>query len=205
MYRLFIKRLIDVIASFIGLVLLSPILLILACLIKFESKGPVLFKQKRLGKQGKEFLIFKFRTMVVGAENTGTGLFTDGNDPRITKTGRFLRKFSLDELPQFINILKGDMSLIGPRPPVPYHPYKFAEYPEEFKVRFLYRPGVTGLAQVNGRTNLTWTQRLELDKIYHEKFSFLLDLQIIFKTIWKIVRREDVYPEDINIGKKHLT
>lgn len=204
MYYSVLKRFVDIIFSLCGIILLSPLFILLAIIIKVESHGPVFYRQRRLGLHGKEFLIFKFRTMFVGAENTGTGLFTDGNDPRITRTGKFLRKYSLDELPQFINILKGDMSLIGPRPPVPYHPYKINEYPEEFKVRFLHRPGVTGLAQVNGRTNLTWPQRLEFDKMYHENFSLTLDLKIIFKTIWKIIRREDVYPKDINIGKKHL-
>lgn len=204
MYKYFFKRFFDIIISCIGLIILLPIFFILAVAIKFESKGSVFFRQQRLGKHGNIFFILKFRTMVINAENQGTGLFTDGNDSRITKVGFFLRKYSIDELPQFINIFLGDMSLIGPRPPVPYHPYKIEEFPQKYKVRFQLRPGVTGWAQVHGRTNLTWTQRLEFDIEYYNKFSFLLDVKIFFITIKKIVLREDVYPEDINIGKKHI-
>lgn len=203
-YKCFVKRLIDIVSSIIGIFLLFPFIVLIALLIKIDSKGPVFFRQKRIGKFGKVFRIIKFRTMVYGAENLGTGLFTNGNDSRITKVGFFLRKYSLDELPQLINICFGEMSLIGPRPPVPYHPYNLNDYPKKYKVRFLYSPGLTGWAQVHGRTNLTWTQRLEYDVEYHEKFNFFLDIRILFLTIKKIILKEDIYPEDINIGKKHL-
>jgi lipopolysaccharide/colanic/teichoic acid biosynthesis glycosyltransferase len=169
-----------------------------------DSSGGVIYKQERLGKDGNLFYIFKFRTMVSNAENIGSGLFTDGNDDRITRIGRLLRKFSLDELPQFLNILLGDMSLIGPRPPVPYHPYDYENYPRRYKVRFLHRPGISGWAQIHGRTNLSWTDRLEYDVYYHNHFSFMLDMKIIFRTIFKLITNENVYPEDINIGKNHL-
>jgi lipopolysaccharide/colanic/teichoic acid biosynthesis glycosyltransferase len=203
-YKHFLKRFLDIIFAIIGILLLMPLFILIAIAIKIDSKGPVFYRQERLGKHGKVFRIFKFRTMVTGAEHIGTGLFTDGNDSRITKVGFFLRKYSLDELPQLINVLLGDMSLIGPRPPVPYHPYPFNNYPEKYRVRFLYRPGITGWAQVHGRTNLTWTQRLEYDIQYHNKINFFLDLKIVFLTLKKIILSENIFPDDINIGKKHL-
>ncbi|HPQ35353.1 MAG TPA: sugar transferase [Tenuifilaceae bacterium] len=203
MYRYLFKRVFDFTISLVSILVLLPFYLVISLLIKFDTKGSVFFRQNRLGKNGKVFRIFKFRTMVTNAESIGTGLFTDGNDTRITKVGAFLRKFSLDEVPQLINILKGDMSLIGPRPPVPYHPYEYNEYPEKYKVRFNYKPGITGWAQVHGRTNLTWPQRLELDCEYHNNFSLILDVKIVFLTIYKILKMEDVYPDDINVGKQH--
>lgn len=191
------KRLLDILGSLFGIILTSPILLISAIAIKLDSKGPVFFKQERLGENGKVFNIIKFRTMVDNAEKMGSGIITYENDPRITRVGNILRKTSLDELPQLFNVLKGDMSLVGPRPPVPYHPKKYEEYPENQKKRFIVKPGITGYAQVNGRNNLTWDDRIELDVQYVENFNILLDLKIIFLTIVKVIKSEDVHSTDV--------
>jgi undecaprenyl phosphate N,N'-diacetylbacillosamine 1-phosphate transferase len=189
-----VKRLLDVILSLAGLVLLSPLLLIISLLIKSDSKGPIIFKQERLGYKGKTFDIFKFRTMVDGAPDMGSGLFTNEMDPRITKIGSFLRRTSLDELPQLINVLRGDMSLVGPRPPVPYYPYKYEDYSDEQRLRFTVLPGITGYAQVKGRNKINWDQRIELDMQYVENQSLLLDLKIIAKTVRNVVfKNDDVY------------
>src|SRR5690554_8174346 len=135
--NLFFKRIIDMVGSFIGILLLSPLFLFISILIKIDSKGPVFFKQERIGKNGKTFKILKFRTMVVNAENIGDGLTVKSeSDSRITKVGRILRKTSLDELPQLLNVLVGEMSLVGPRPPVPHHPYEYMKYPSWAKSRF---------------------------------------------------------------------
>lgn len=172
-------------------------MIIIILLIKSTSEGPVFFKQERLGKNGKVFKIIKFRTMIDNAEQIGTGVITFENDPRITKVGSFLRKTSLDELPQLINVLKGDMSIVGPRPPVPYHPKKYEEYSEYEKKRFNVKPGITGYAQVNGRNNLTWEQRINMDVYYVDNRSFLLDLKIIILTMVKVLKREDIHSKDI--------
>ncbi|HEX3047783.1 MAG TPA: sugar transferase [Bacillota bacterium] len=188
-----IKRIFDIGFSLFLLLLMSPVFLVVGIIIKLDSKGPILFKQDRLGRNGQVFKINKYRTMIVNAEKTGTGVFTSEQDPRITKVGRFLRKTSLDELPQILNILKGEMSFIGPRPPVPYHPYVFAGYSERQKVRFSVLPGVTGLAQVKGRNSLSWDERIEFDIQYVNQFSLLLDLKILFLTAFKISARENIY------------
>jgi len=193
MYINYMKRIIDVVVSIVFAIPIFLISIILIVFIKINSKGPVLFKQKRLGKNGQEFNIYKFRTMVNNAESIGTGVFTSDQDPRITKTGHFLRKTSLDELPQIINILKGDMSFVGPRPPVPYHPYKIDEYSEVQKKRFAVRPGITGLAQAYGRNTLSWDERIEYDIEYVKKMNFFLDIKIILKTISSVIRKEDIY------------
>src|SRR6056297_4320157 len=139
--NLFIKRLIDFFGSFIGSIIISPVLIIIALLIKITSKGPIFFKQERLGKDGKTFKILKFRTMVVNAEKIGDGLFVKTEqDNRITKIGKLLRATSLDELPQLWNVIVGDMSLVGPRPPVPHHPYEYQKYPDWTKPRFEMKP-----------------------------------------------------------------
>jgi len=183
MYKNFIKRLIDLLILFKAFIPLLVIGFVIGILIKMDSKGSLLFKQKRLGEGGKVFEIYKFRTMVQNAEKIGTGIYTSRSDPRITKVGKFLRRSSLDELPQLINILKGDMSLIGPRPPVPHHPYSYEKYTSEQKKRFQVKPGVTGLAQSTGRNQLTWDERIVYDVKYVENISFLLDIKIVLKTI----------------------
>ncbi len=192
--NLFLKELIDFFGSLIGIILISPILIIIAIIIKITSKGPVLFKQERLGKYGKVFLILKFRTMIVNAENIGDGLFVKTeNDYRITKIGKVLRATSLDELPQLWNVFVGDMSLVGPRPPVTQHPYKYEEYTNFQKRRFEMKPGITGLAQVTVRNSVPWEKRIPIDIEYIEKFNLWLDLKIIIKTIKKIFMRESIY------------
>lgn len=186
-----IKRGMDIVFS--GLFLLAGAipLLVVALLVKIDSKGPALFKQERLGKDGKPFWIYKFRSMVVGAEKTGSGVYSGKNDARVTKIGKILRATSIDELPQLINILKGEMSFIGPRPALTYHPWKFEEYTEEQKKMFVVRPGVTGWAQVNGRKEVEWPKRIEMNVWYVEHMSFLLDVKIFFKTILKVFTNAD--------------
>lgn len=186
-----IKRGMDIVFS--GLFLLAGAipLLVVALLVKIDSKGPALFKQERLGKDGKPFWIYKFRSMVVGAEKTGSGVYSGKNDARVTKIGKILRATSIDELPQLINILKGEMSFIGPRPALTYHPWKFEEYTEEQKKMFAVRPGVTGWAQVNGRKEVEWPKRIEMNVWYVEHMSFLLDVKIFSKTILKVFTNAD--------------
>ena len=185
----FFKRLFDITISMIGLIITSPILLITAIAIKLESPGPIIFKQERLGLNGKVFKIYKFRSMCVDAEKGG--VYEKKGDPRVTKVGKFIRKTSIDELPQFLNILKGEMSLIGPRPALTYHPWPYNEYTEEQKRMFHVRPGVTGWAQVNGRKEVEWPRRIELNVEYVDKMSLYFDLMIFFKTIFKVLRMED--------------
>ncbi|WP_181346899.1 sugar transferase [Thalassobacillus sp. CUG 92003] len=195
MYQKFVKRLLDLVLLIFLMIPLLPIGTIIGLLIKLDSKGSVFFKQKRLGKYGNQFEVFKFRTMVQNAEKLGTGIFTKDEDPRITKIGNILRKTSLDELPQVINVFKGDMSFIGPRPPVPYHPYKYENYNKIQKLRFSVKPGVTGMAQAYGRNTLTWDKRIEYDVIYVENISLFLDIKILLKTIKSIIRKENIYRE----------
>lgn len=194
--NLVIKRIIDIFSSLIGLIILLPIIGIFSLIIKLTSKGPVFFKQERLGKDGKTFKIIKFRTMIENAENIGDGLKVKSNqDPRITKIGKFLRRTSLDEIPQLWNVLKGDMSLVGPRPPVPYHPYKYNEYSPEQKIRFEMRPGITGLAQVVVRNSAPWDERINLDIRYVKEFNLLLDIKILIQTFFKVFKSESIYLE----------
>lgn len=189
---LHIKRGLDLLLSLIGLVILSPIFIIIAICIKITSRGSIFFKQDRVGKDGKIFKIFKFRTMIENAENIGDGLFTYADDPRITKVGKIMRNTSLDELPQIINILKGEMSIIGPRPPVPYHPRSYAEYDEFQKRRFSILPGITGLAQVKLRNSAPWDDRIALDVEYVEHMSLGLDCKIFIQTISSVFSRKDI-------------
>ena len=197
-----IKRIIDFLFSLIILLILLPLFLVVAILIKLDSKGPVIFKQSRLGKDGNVFKVWKFRTMIDNAEKMGTGLTTAQNDPRITRVGKILRKTSTDELPQLINVLKGDMSFIGPRP-APVHHLK--QYNENERQRLKVLPGITGWAQVNGRNILTWPERIEKDIWYVNNISFLLDLKIAFKTIKVVLLSEGVYSgrNDAKVAKEN--
>lgn len=197
-----IKRIIDFLFSLIILLILLPLFLVVAILIKLDSKGPVIFKQSRLGKNGNVFKVWKFRTMIDNAEKMGTGLTTAQNDPRITRVGKILRKTSIDELPQLINVLKGDMSFIGPRP-APVHHLK--QYNENERQRLKVLPGITGWAQVNGRNILTWPERIEKDIWYVNNISFLLDLKIAFKTIKVVLLSEGVYSgrNDAKVAKEN--
>ena len=192
--NLFLKRLIDLVGSGIGLIIISPFLIIIALLIKTTSPGPVFFFQERLGKNGRVFKIIKFRTMVVNAEKLGDGLSVkDDSDSRITKIGRFLRSTSLDELPQLFNVFKGEMSLVGPRPPVPYHPYKYEEYTEVQRKRFTMRPGITGLSQIRVRNSVGWDERIVIDNEYINSFNIILDIKVLFFTARKMVQRKNIY------------
>ena len=193
MYK-YIKHFLDVIIAIVLLFLFSPIFIVIAILIKLESRGPIIFKQERLGYKGKVFKIYKFRSMVQGAEKQGTGVYSFKGDSRITKVGRFIRATSIDELPQLFNIIKGDMALIGPRPALTYHPWPFDQYTEHQKRMFDVRPGVTGWAQVNGRNAISWTKKFQpelniviADIEYVEKMSFGFDLKIFFMTIFKVL------------------
>ena len=190
MYKI-IKRGFDLFISLLALIVLSPILLLVAIWIKLDSKGPVIFKQQRLGVGGVPFNMYKFRSMCVGAEKQGTGVYSYKGDSRITKVGRILRATSIDELPQLVNILKGDMSLIGPRPALTYHPWPYEQYDEHQKHMFDVRPGITGWAQVNGRKEVPWPERIELNIYYVEHISFALDLKIFWMTIFKVVTNAD--------------
>ena len=186
-----VKRFLDVTASFLGLVLLSPLLLAVSILIKIDSRGPVIFRQKRIGRNGKVFEIYKFRSMCVGAEKTGSGVYSGKGDARVTRIGKILRATSIDELPQLLNILKGEMSFVGPRPPLTYHPWKYEEYTDFQKRMFEVRPGITGWAQVNGRKDVEWHIRIELNVWYVDHMSLLLDIKIMFMTAFKVLTNAD--------------
>lgn len=177
------KRVFDLTMSLIVLILLSPIMLVVAVMIKFESKGPVIFKQERVGQYGKLFFIYKFRSMVIGASSQGPH-FTQNNDERITRIGRLIRKTSLDELPQLINVAKGDMSLIGPRPDLPRQQSDYSE--TIWQKRISVRPGITGLAQATLRSAATFEQRTQLDLEYVDKVSFFYDVWVILLTLKQI-------------------
>lgn len=186
-----VKRFLDATASFLGLVLLSPLLLAVSILIKIDSRGPVIFRQKRIGRNGKVFEIYKFRSMCVGAEKTGSGVYSGKGDARVTRIGKILRATSIDELPQLLNILKGEMSFVGPRPPLTYHPWKYEEYTDFQKRMFEVRPGITGWAQVNGRKDVEWHKRIELNVWYVDHMSLLLDIKIMFMTAFKVLTNAD--------------
>lgn len=190
MYKFF-KRFFDIAASLAAIVVLSPLMLVTAVAVKLDSKGPVIFKQERLGLKGKVFNIYKFRSMCCGAEHMGTGVYSGVDDVRVTRVGRILRKTSIDELPQLVNILKGEMSFIGPRPPLTYHPWDISEYaPEQMKM-FDVRPGITGWAQINGRKDVEWHKRIELNCWYVDNQSLLLDIKILLVTVLKVLKNED--------------
>ena len=184
------KEIFDKVVAFIALIILSPLFLIVAVLIKIDSKGPVFFMQERVGKNGKIFKTFKFRTMVVGADEKTKGIYIDKENPYVTKIGKFLRRSGIDELPQVINVLKGDMSFVGPRPTLQYQIKKYNDFQ---KKRLLMKPGITGWALVNGRNLLTWPERIKLDVWYIEHWSFWLDMKILFKTVWVVARGEGLY------------
>lgn len=191
MYKLFFKRLIDTFLSIIGIILLFFPMIIIAIMIKLDSPGPILFKQKRIGYKRKVYNIWKFRTMCVGAEKTGSGVYSGKNDTRVTRVGKFLRNTSLDEITQFFNVLSGSMSIVGPRPPLTYHPWPLEKYTKEQLRMFDVRPGITGWAQVHGRKNTEWNHRIELNVWYADHISFWLDIKIICMTVWKVITNAD--------------
>lgn len=196
--RYVFKRLIDLTGSSIALVILLPILISISIGIKLDSKGPILFKQSRLTKNGKIFTILKFRTMVVNAEQMGSGLYNFKNDKRITRFGSFLRKSSLDELPQLFNVFVGNMSIVGPRPSVVNEIGPYDKLNNKYKKRFAMKSGITGLAQVSGRNELPWPTKIEFDNKYidlFKKYGVLIDIKIIFLTILKIFKMNEVFEE----------
>ena len=191
-YCRFVKPALDWLCAFLGLLLFWWLLAIIAIAIKLDDPaGPVLFRQDRIGKDGKVYKIYKFRSMQVGAEHTGSGVYSDDRDSRVTKTGKIIRRTSLDELPQLFNVLKLDCSLVGFRSPLTYHPWPWEEYTDEQKKMFRTRPGITGWAQVNGRKTVEWHRRIELNVWYSEHVSLWLDLKILFMTVFKVLRNAD--------------
>ena len=196
-YRDRIKRMIDLAIAVPAFLLAAVPMAVIALLVRLDSPGPALFRQKRLGLHGKEFEMLKFRSMKVGAEHTGSGVYSGAGDDRVTRVGKLLRASSLDELPQLINILRGDMSLIGPRPPLTYHPWPIEEYTDAQRHMFDVRPGITGWAQIHGRKDVEWHRRIKMNVWYVQHVSFRLDAYIFLKTIGKVLRAED----NANIGE----
>ena len=184
------RRAVDILVAAVALALASPVLLVAFIAIRLESRGGVIYRQRRVGLHGREFDILKLRTMVDGAEHIGAGLAVNAGDARITRVGKVLRRTSLDELPNLINILRGEMSIVGPRPTLPH---QVAQYTERERGRLAIRPGVTGWAQVNGRTSLPWAQRIELDLWYIEHRSLRLDLLILWRSARMVFAGEGIY------------
>ena len=185
-----IRRLLDIVLSAAALVLTAPLLLAAVIAIKLESRGPALYRQRRSGLHGEPFDMLKLRTMVDGAEHIGAGLAVNSGDSRITRVGALLRRTSLDELPNLLNVLRGEMSLVGPRPTLPA---QVAQYTPRQRERLAVKPGITGWAQINGRASLPWSERIELDLHYVEHRSLLLDLQILARTPALVLRGGGLY------------
>lgn len=201
MFSLFLKRLFDIVSCSIATVLLFPFGLIIAVAIKIDSKGPVFFAQDRRTKNGKIFKMLKFRSMVTDAEKQGTGLFSYDNDPRVTKVGRFIRKTSIDELPQLLNVIKGDISIVGPRPCVSYELGDFDTLNKKYKKRFQVKGGITGLAQVKGRNENSWDEKVTLDNQYVDRFAkegFWLDIKIMWWTVFKVFAKKNINESKIS-------
>lgn len=193
MYAKYIKRVLDLILSLMALIILMPLMIIIAILVRIKLGSPVIFKQERPGKNEKIFTLYKFRTMTDKRDENGNLL---PDEKRLTKFGKILRSTSLDELPELFNIIKGDMSIVGPRPLlVRYLPY----YTEEEKHRHDVRPGLTGLAQIHGRNATNWTDRFRYDVNYAKNITFLGDIKILLKTVMKVIKKEDIL-----VGKEHV-
>ncbi|WP_404284495.1 sugar transferase [Exiguobacterium aurantiacum] len=201
LYYIVMKRIFDIVGSIIGIIMLSPILIVIATVIKFENpSASVFFTQTRIGKNGKEFKMYKFRSMIVDAEDkliellelneTSGAMFKMKEDPRVTPIGRFIRKTSIDEFPQLLNVIKGDMSLVGPRPPIPREVQEYSSFDAQ---RLLVTPGCTGLWQVSGRSNIGFEDMVKLDLSYIEKRSFMFDMYIIFKTVKVLFGSKDAF------------
>lgn len=199
--NLFFKRFFDILFSALGLLILSPVFLIFAIAIKIDSKGPIIFKQDRRTKNGRIFKMYKFRSMVTDAEKMGAGLFNYENDPRVTKVGRFMRNTSIDELPQLFNVLKGDLSLVGPRPCVVYELGEFETLNRKYKKRFEVRGGITGLAQIKGRNDNSWEEKVMYDNMYIDTFAkqgLWLDIKILFGTVAGVFKKENIYEAKVD-------
>ncbi len=185
-----IRRALDILVSGTVLLVTSPILLAAVVAIRLDSRGATIYRQRRVGRDGHEFDVLKLRTMVDGAEHMGAGMAVNEGDDRITRVGRLLRRTSLDELPNLLNVLRGEMAIIGPRPTLPS---QVAQYTERQRGRLAIRPGITGWAQVNGRASLPWPQRIELDLWYIEHRSWRLDAQILVRTVRMVLAGEGTY------------
>ena len=197
-FNLLLKRVFDIVSSFCAIVVLTPLWIVVGIWIKLDSEGPILFKQGRRTKDGRVFKMWKYRSMVVSAENIGSGLFSYDNDPRITKSGAILRKTSIDELPQLFNVLKGDISVVGPRPCVTYELGDFDTLNKKYKKRFQMKGGITGLAQCKGRNENSWDEKVTLDNEYIDRFKkegFWLDIKIIWWTIAKVFQSANINEE----------
>jgi lipopolysaccharide/colanic/teichoic acid biosynthesis glycosyltransferase len=184
------RRAIDITVSAATLLLSAPLLALAMLAIRVESQGSAIYRQRRVGRDGREFDVLKLRTMVQGAEHRGAGLAIDANDPRVTRVGALLRRTSLDELPNLLNVLRGEMSLIGPRPTLPH---QVAQYTERQRGRLAIRPGITGWAQVNGRAALPWSERIELDLWYIQHRSWKIDLEILRRTPGMVLGGSGLY------------
>jgi sugar transferase EpsL len=194
----FLKRAFDLLVSAVMLVLLSPLLAVIGVAIRLTSRGPAVFRQERAGKEGRPFVFYKFRTMRHDVEPFGPSP-RSGVDPRLTRVGRFLREYSLDELPQLVNILRGDMSLIGPRP---LYVSQIAEWDERQRQRLLVKPGLTGLAQISGRGGLTREEKLELDAQYVEQASLRLDVRILLATFVRVLACRGIYERNYSRAER---
>jgi lipopolysaccharide/colanic/teichoic acid biosynthesis glycosyltransferase len=185
-----VKRALDVVLAAAGLVVGGPVLLAAMVAIRVESPGHPVYRQRRAGRDGREFDLYKLRTMVHGAEHVGAGMAVNEGDPRITRVGAFLRRTSLDELPNLVNVLRGEMSIVGPRPTIPV---QVEQYTERQRGRLSVKPGITGWAQINGRASLPWSERIELDLWYVEHQSLALDMRILGRTLGLLARGEGLY------------
>jgi len=192
-----VTRALDILIAAAALVVLSPVLALAALAIRLESRGPVIYRHRRVGRNGEQFELLKLRTMVQGAETMGAGLYIEDRDPRITRSGRLLRRFSLDELPNLVNVLRGELAIVGPRPTVSE---QVDLYTDHQRRRLEVRPGITGWAQVNGRASLPWPERIELDVWYVEHRSLRLDLRILARTVKLLVTGRGLYSEDLRQG-----
>ena len=203
-FYLFIRRIIDTIIALIAMIILSPVLLAVAIAVCVDSKGGAIFKQKRIGLNGKPYNMYKFRSMVTNAQNMGTGVYSFEGDPRITMVGHFIRKTSLDELPQLWNIVKGDMAFIGPRSPVLGHFPEWDTLNDAYKRRFSVPPGISGLAQCVGRNDFSWDEKVHWDNVYIDKLNkyyILYDIKMWFMTFTRVFSMSDVAEKPENMEK----
>jgi lipopolysaccharide/colanic/teichoic acid biosynthesis glycosyltransferase len=192
-----LSRVLDVVLAALLLLIAAPLLVLAALAIRLESRGPVFYRHLRVGRDGEMFELWKLRTMIPGAESMGAGLYVLDGDPRITRVGRMLRRFSLDELPNLLNVLRGDMAIVGPRPTVQE---QVDRYTDRQRRRLEVKPGITGWAQINGRTSLPWPDRIELDVWYVEHRSMRLDLRILARTARMLATGHGLYSEDLKQG-----
>ena len=191
------NRALDLLVAGLALLFVAPLLAVCALAIKLDSRGPVFYRQRRVGRDGVPFELIKLRTMVVGAEHSGAGLYIEDGDSRITRVGRVLRRFSLDELPNLLNVVRGELAIVGPRPTVQV---QVDRYTPRQRRRLEVKPGITGWAQVNGRTSLSWPERIELDVWYVDNRSLALDLRILARTARMLVTGHGLYSTDLKQG-----